>query len=224
MKTRRSRGIARALVTLVAGAALVAGGSTVALAALASTTAASAASANAATPIPIVEQNLDSAGRIRIALPTNQAGQVQVSHGNAAPTLFNGPWTQVNGGQTVAMATIQGPGVFTGFTINTLGWACGCWDPNGSVNVYIDGQQVFGQQMDWISNDWNSVEGGVMGGQWRPGWCGPCATGWWWPPDGGISFQNNVTIDYTVWGGHNPEYVWTTAFHNSVLPVTSSPN
>ena len=224
MKTHRSRGIAQAVIALAAGAALIAGGSGVALGALASTTAASAANANATSPIPIVDQNLDSAGRIRVALPTNQIGQVQISRGGAAGTAVNGPWAVVNGGQTMTMASIQGPGVFTGFTIDTVGWACGCWDPNGSVAVYVDGQQVFGVNMDWIGADWMSNEGGVMGGQWRPGWCGPCAMGYWWPPNGGIAFQNNVTVNYYIWGGHNPEYVWTNVFHNSVLPVTSSPN
>ena len=92
-----------------------------------------------------------------------------------------------------------------------------------TVQVIIDGQLVFSAAQSNLAANWLTGEGNVMGGQWRPGWCGgPCSTSFWWPP-GGIAFQNNVTITYQNWTG-NPNWVWVYAYHNSILPVTSSPN
>ena len=173
----------------------------------------------------VLEQNLDSAGRIRVALPTNPGGQVQVSGGSAGGTAQNGPWATVGCcGATITMASINGPGVFRGLTMNTYGWACGCWNPDGSVIVIIDGQMVFNYAQSNLAANWLSDEGGVMGGQWRPGWCGggACATSYWKPP-GGIAFQNNVTVEFTDWTS-NPEQVWTEVYWNSVPSVSSSPN
>ncbi len=224
MRTRRIVETGRASLAMAVGAILIATGSGIGLVTLTSASTAGAATSKAQAPIPVVEQNLDSAGRIRVAGPTNPGGQLQVSNGSAAATSFNGPWVTVGccGGSNV-MASLQGPGVFTGFTINTYGWACGCWNPDGNVTVNIDGQTVLSENLDWFGSWLN--EGPVIGGSWRPGgWCGggPCATAYWWPP-GGISFQNNVTITYNNWTG-NPNWCWVDAYHNSILPVTSSPN
>ena len=221
MIVRRVLRASKASIALVVGGILVVTGGGLGLVTLASTTMAGAATAKAGSPLPVVEQNLDSAGRIRVALPTNQIGQVQISHGNAANTAVNGPWAVVGNYQTITMASIQGPGVFTGLTLNTDAWACGCWNPDGTVTVTIDGQVVFNNVLSWIGANWMSGEGGMIGGQWEPGFWSTCGLMFWWPP-GGIAFQSNVTVTFDDWN-NNPEYVWTNVFENSVLPVTSSP-
>ena len=226
MKVGRALGTGRAMLAMGVGAVLIAVGSGVGLSSMAPVATAGAATANAQSPIPVVEQNLDSAGRIRVAVPTNPAGQVQVSNGGPMATDFQGPWRVVQPGQSIGIAGFNGPGEFVGMTVNSYGWAngCNCGSPDGSITVTIDGQTVFNAAQSWLGANWLTGDGNVMGGQWYPGWCGngPCASSFWWPP-GGISFQNNVTVSWYNYTG-NSEYVWIDTYANSITPVTSSPN
>ncbi len=226
-KQRRGRGTWRALAGLGLGMAMVAGGGIVGVASISSTSVASAATSNAQAPIPVVEQNLDSAGRIRVAAPTNANGQVQTSNGNAAATaMTNGCalcWVRVWPNQTVTLDNIQGSGVFTGLVIDT----CECWDnnnnPDGVITLTIDGQTILNGWMSQFGANWlrGSNE---LGGQWCTFWnCGG-AIMHFFPPEG-ISFHSSVVVTY--W-----RYAWagTTAgafgevYYNSITPVTSSPN
>ena len=227
MMVSKNRGSLHALGAMILGLAMIATGGTAGITAISGTSTAGAATAKASPPVPVVEQNLDSAGRIRVAAPTNPQGQLQVANGEAASTqLTNGCWicwirTWPN--QTVTLINIQGQGVFTGLTIQT----CECWDsnnnPDGVINVSIDGQQVLNGWMSWFGANWMQ-EGNVLGGQWCTFWnCGGAIMHWY--PPGGISFNSSVVVTY--W-----RYAWASstagaaaeAYWNSTTPVTSSPN
>ena len=106
--------------------------------------------------VAVREQNVNAAGRIRVALPKtsvgvngsvsvsnlplNSAGRLQTQNGSGVQqfgTTQNGD--PVNPGSTVDIVNVQGHGRFQGFDIGTSGPA----SANGYVLVLIDGHAVY---------------------------------------------------------------------------------
>ena len=228
MKTRNVVVTGRALVAFAIGSIMILMGAGAGLVSFTTVTTASAATAKATTPIPVVEQNLDSAGRIRVALPTNANGQIQTSQGDAGATILTNNcwlcWAQVGRGQTATIINFQGQGVFQGIQFDT----CLCWggnnNPDGVITIYIDGQVVLNGWMSWYGANWMQ-QGDVLGGEFCTFWNCAGATMHWWPP-GGISFNQSIVVTWYSWACCTgaPTGAAAAIFYNSITPVTSSPN
>ncbi|MHB1504127.1 MAG: hypothetical protein ACYCTL_08450 [Acidimicrobiales bacterium] len=129
--------------------------------------------------VGVREQNVNSAGRIRVALPKgslgvsgsvsvsnlpeNSAGQLKVAP--ATPSVSNephqasyGPWGTLSPGQTATVLSVTGSGTFTGLRATTNTNASDCW-----VNVVVDGQIAFGQACTWGAV-WSPGNGAMSGG------------------------------------------------------------
>ena len=119
--------------------------------------------------VAVREQNVNAAGRIRVALPKtsvgvngtvdvgnlpeNSTGQLEVAPSAApapgVPHLVKfGPWVQINNGQTVTVADVTGSGVFSGLHLaSSLNGQPG----NGLVTVSVDGVSVFSWDVGWAN-------------------------------------------------------------------------
>ncbi|MHB1711052.1 MAG: hypothetical protein ACYCV7_06580 [Acidimicrobiales bacterium] len=154
------------LAGILAGSALVAGGGGLGVAALASAQPAGALSAQLPA-VGVREQNVNSAGRIRVALPKGGVGvngNVNVSNfpktqavkvtnfppsgaaGTGVPHMATqGPWFTLNPGQTSTLVNVTGSGTFIGLTAAVDSTAGpDCW-----VHATIDGNTVFTGNCSW---------------------------------------------------------------------------
>ena len=185
--------------------------------------------------VGVREQNVNSAGRIRVALPKgsigvngsvsvsnlpeNSAGRVKVQNGSGA-------WHQVFGGASNVGSTphpvvsVSGAGTFKGLQMSIQGVGT-----NGINNVYVtvvaDGQVVFSRSWFAYVCCWSSTP--VMGAT-SPnasiatpaatGMLGHSASMWFYPP-GGIAFSHSLQIDVSqpgATGGQSDDvFAWYSA-------------
>jgi hypothetical protein len=137
--------------------------------------------------VAVREQNVNAAGRIRVALPNgtvnvgnlpvNSAGRVQVSTGPATAASVPHEAMQsplIPNGATVTVVSLSGPGVFTGLEESNVNGAAGCLN----ATITIDGNAVF--------NDGSSgLNGGAPGGFLQsPYWGGQAGNFYFYPPNG----------------------------------------
>ncbi len=194
--TSKIRG--KALASLVAGSSLIAGGG-IGVAAVAALSPAGALSVQVPA-VAVREQNVNAAGRIRVALPKTSVGvngSVSVSNlpldsaGRLQTQNASGPWHQAFGGSSnvgsnpVTVASVTGAGVFKGFQLAianaTNGYA------NVYVTIYADGQVVFSRSVFAFICCWPSTP--TMGAENLPN-----ARSMWFYPPGGIRFTKSLRI------------------------------
>ncbi|MHB1787452.1 MAG: hypothetical protein ACYCS7_15210, partial [Acidimicrobiales bacterium] len=204
---------------LLAGAVLVTGGG---LGAAAVMTLPAAGAATAQLPAAAVrEQNVNAAGRIRVALPstgvgvngnvsvsnlpTNAAGRVRTQNGT-------GTWNQASGGSSnvgstpVQLISKSGSGVFQGLQLavqnaGSTGYA------NTYVQVVADGHVVF--ERSWFAFICCWASSPTLGATTMPN-----SRSMWFYPPGGIrfhhSFQVNVFQPAQNGGQANGVFAWYT--------------
>lgn len=148
-----------------------------------------AAAATARTaPVPVIEQNLNSAGRIRVALP---GGFADTAGGPGY--LIQTPWQSDCNGCWITPWSATGPGIFRGMALDISSFCnynCGPAE-DGLVQVIVDGQQVFYMWFSWAGGTWDTT-GSILGGTFQSP-CGQCSTMHWFPP-GGITFQHSLQV------------------------------
>jgi hypothetical protein len=168
--------------------------------------------------VAVREQNVNAAGRIRVALPkggvgvngsvsvsnlpVNSAGRLQTQNGSGEPhnKQFGG---DVAVDQWVNLLSVKGSGVLTGVEFGN------CDNQNGwqeTLIINIDGQQVFNEQpgMQYWYRSTSVLSMGT----------GPTCGGWslaYFPP-GGLAFHNSLSVTLQTAGssGHNQADVWYT--------------
>ena len=133
--------------------------------------------------VAVREQNVNAAGRIRVALPktsvgvngsvnvsnlpVTSAGRLQTQNGTGQPHQAGvGPWVVIPYGQSVTVLDVAGSGTFTGLrAVSNPNSASGYTD--GLVTVTIDGQIAFQNNISagaiW-SPGGGDLRGGVLGG------------------------------------------------------------
>ena len=200
MAMTRVRRWRRPVIVLALGGVMIVGGGVLALGA--ASTAAGAATAKT-SPVPVVEQNLNAAGRIRVQGATGQA------------QMWN-EWGWVVGAQGgnpggVLAVNVSGSGVFKGLVLSAY------QDGNGScaaAQVYIDGVQVLGDSIGGAYNfgDTNPIEGGQQWGQnGAPSW------EMYFTPPGGLPYHSSLQVWFdTDYCGESPlpiaSRVWWTQY------------
>ena len=162
--------------------------------------------------VAVREQNVNAAGRIRVALPKtsvgvngsvsvsnlplNSAGRIQTQNGSGIQQLAttqNGD--PVNPGSTVDIVNVQGQGRFQGFDIGTSGPAGG-----GYVQVLIDGHLVYADGIGVPA----TTDGGGNGTS-NTGCCGLGIPGVWgtvttdglgvyFLPPGGFTYHHSLVV------------------------------
>ncbi len=168
--------------------------------------------------VAVREQNVNAAGRIRVALPktsvgvngsvsvsnlpVNSAGRLQTQNGSGEPhnkQFYGG----VAAYQPVNLVSVKGSGVLTGVEFGN------CDHQNGwqeILQINIDGRQVFseapGQQYWYRSTSVLSVGTGATCGGWSLAYF----------PPGGLAFHNSLSVTLAPQGssGTNSADVWYT--------------
>ncbi|MHB1488850.1 MAG: hypothetical protein ACYCZM_15125 [Acidimicrobiales bacterium] len=196
------------LAGMLAGTALLGAG--LGTAAIATLPAAGAATAQ--LPAAAVrEQNVNAAGRIRVALPstgvgvngnvsvsnlpTNSAGRIRVSTapaGEPNTAFFNG--SVPNSGRPTTLVSLNGPGVLKGFVAgNSSG------DNNEFFILTIDGHTILSDGQNgyaWLGD--SSVWGGSTT---PPPYCSSCLAVHFFPP-GGLNFTHSLVLEAEPTQGH----------------------
>ena len=208
MKFRQVVRGGRATLAAAAGTVMVVGGAGAGTAALALSHSAGALSLQAPA-IAVREQNVNSAGRIRVALPsggvgvngtvavsnfpktvnvgnlpTNAAGRVQTQNGRGASEYASGYTPGLAEGHSVTIANVTGTGVFKGVEMGT-----DANSPFARVTVIIDGRTVFSHSVGihyWFPNTANFTSGQGLN-----------ANGGWslsFFPPGGFAFHKSLVV------------------------------
>ncbi|MHB1786325.1 MAG: hypothetical protein ACYCS7_09260, partial [Acidimicrobiales bacterium] len=155
--------------------------------------------------VGVREQNVNSAGRIRVALPkTGTASGFGVR---------SGPWFNATNSTPVALADVQGKGVFTGVVMvvgtgagNGSGFHCG--QPGGWVTVTVDGHVAFQGDGCWGADGYYGASS-ALGGS-NNGGSGELH---FFPPRG-MPFQKSLVV--TVEGDSGtPAQLWGQAYYTT---------
>ncbi|MHB1785874.1 MAG: hypothetical protein ACYCS7_06955 [Acidimicrobiales bacterium] len=195
------------LAGVLAGSVLLAGGGGLGVVALASSQSAGALSAQLPA-VGVREQNVNAAGRIRVALPstgvgvngnvsvsnlpTNAAGRLKTQNGTGAAHLAQA-WA-VTEGNGLAPVTVSGSGMFKGLVLSAYqdgGGTGGCV----GAQVYVDGTQMLG----------DSINGASMFGSTSPAEGAttlPSSGSWsmYFTPPGGLPFHHSLTVTLSPYG------------------------
>ncbi|MHB1787455.1 MAG: hypothetical protein ACYCS7_15225 [Acidimicrobiales bacterium] len=195
------------LAGVLAGSVLLAGGGGLGVVALASSQSAGALSAQLPA-VGVREQNVNAAGRIRVALPstgvgvngnvsvsnlpTNAAGRVKTQNGTGTSGFSAQNAMSVPAGQTVTLASVSGSGRFVGVDLGTAGYSS-----NASIAlvVQLDGAQVMA---DGIASPACCGLGapGIWGSEGN-------GTGAYFFPPGGLPFHKSLVVLAVNYGSAN---------------------
>ncbi|MHB1786326.1 MAG: hypothetical protein ACYCS7_09265 [Acidimicrobiales bacterium] len=160
--------------------------------------------------VGVREQNVNSAGRIRVALPktgvgvngsvsvsnlpVNSAGRVQTQNGTGQPLQFNG--SQSVGTNPVTMLQVAGAGVFQGIMVTEDSGAV----PN--VIVTIDGRVAFNRSTAGSGCCWiNSPE-------WGSALTPAGFNSMYFTPNPGFSFHKSLTITVSNTNNKTGNFTW----------------
>ncbi|MHB1711959.1 MAG: hypothetical protein ACYCV7_11235 [Acidimicrobiales bacterium] len=214
------------LAGILAGSALVAGGGGLGVAALASAQQAGALSAQLPA-VGVREQNVNAAGRIRVALPkggiglsgnvsvnnfpksvnvgnlpTNAAGRVQTQNGTGVQEYASTNNGQpVSPGNPVVLVNVTGKGRFQGFDIGSPGA-----NGSGGVTVLIDGHPVYNDGLGVAATTpggGNGTNNAGCCGLGIPGVWGTVTsdgTGTYFFPPGGMVYHHSLVVEVTSGG------------------------
>ncbi len=165
--------------------------------------------------VAVREQNVNAAGRIRVALPktsvgvngsvsvsnlpVNSAGRVQVQNGNGTPGYQRfGPWVNLPGGDaTTTVGSVSGKGILRGMEISISPYYGSSAEPAGYVNLYVDGKVVYSVDVAWgqsINGDNPAVGEGHLGQN------GGNSSLHFFPP-GGYAFGQGVQVQFFNYTG-----------------------
>ena len=148
--------------------------------------------------VAVREQNVNSAGRIRVALPktsvgvngtvavsnlpVNSAGRVQTQNGNGTAELAQTSWGATFSSAPTVLVDVTGSGIFKGANLSDFANS-GCLAIQGS----IDGMGFYYQINAAMDIGGNSavLGGSVSGGQARL----------WFMPPGGLPFHHSLLVE-----------------------------
>ncbi|MHB1487759.1 MAG: hypothetical protein ACYCS7_06985 [Acidimicrobiales bacterium] len=183
------------LAGMLAGTALLGGG--LGTAAIATLPAAGAATAQ--LPAAAVrEQNVNAAGRIRVALPggsvnvgnlpVNSAGQLQVAPPGVSPAHLPQACGNGLGASPATLLSVGGPGVFRGIVLWTNG-------PVVTVNISVDGQSWMSSTGGLNTGIADNTAGGSVGNSIIGG--PPGSSNFHFFPPSGLGFAHSLAITAT---------------------------
>ena len=181
--------------------------------------------------VAVREQNVNSAGRIRVALPkggvgvngsvavsnlpVNSAGRLRTapSSGGTSYGARSGPWFQVSASSPVTLTDVQGRGVFHGVVMvvgtglgNGSGFNCG--QPGGFVTVTIDGHVAFDGDGCWGADGYYGASSALGGSN-----NGSSGELHFFPP-GGMAFQKSLVVTVSGDSGVAAQ-VWAQAYYTT---------
>ncbi len=170
--------------------------------------------------VGVREQNVNSAGRIRVALPKgsigvngsvsvsnlpeNSSGRLQVQNGSGTSGFAAQDSLSLPAGQSVVLARVSGPGRFVGVDIGTNGYSS---NAQIALVVQLDGATVMA----------DGIAGPACCGLGAPGIWGSEAngTGGYFFPPGGLPFHKSLVVSAVNYGSTNasafPRVWYTTA-------------
>ena len=155
--------------------------------------------------VAVREQNVNAAGRIRVALPKtsvgvngsvsvsnlplDSAGRLQTQNGNGTAELAQTSWGATFSSAPTVLVDVTGSGIFKGANLSDFANS-GCLAIQGS----IDGMGFYYQINSAMAIGGNSavLGGSVSGGQARL----------WFMPPGGLPFHHSLLVEASyAWGG-----------------------
>ena len=149
--------------------------------------------------VAVREQNVNSAGRIRVALPKTSVGvNGTVDVGNFPKSIHQSSYQaaaglQLNSGQSRTVLNVSGPGVLKGAILSDFTGAAYCYSIITDGNVVASGDTGTAAYLGGFSNN------GMYRSVWDPQASGRFPTlvkGWAteFTPPGGLPFQHSLQV------------------------------